>query len=138
MKPRSDYKEFESFSTENRRLLREEELILGVTVALSEAMDKAGVSKSQLAEKLGKSAAFVTQILSGGRNLTLRTVADVADALGTRVTVRISRPEECAIVVQYAPKKYTPWNWGQVAAPKIQTNQVKDARPEGMAAWPKE
>lgn len=133
MKPRTDYEEFESSSAENRRLLREEELILDVTIALSTAMEKAGVSKSQLAERLGKSAAFVTQILSGGRNLTLRTVADVADALGSKVTVHIRRPEDVAIVVPFESRTFGSWNWGRVGAPPIETNQIEPTRQEVVA-----
>lgn len=78
---RTDYRAFEVSSTENRRLLRTEELILEVTEALVAAMAQQKLTKAQLASRLGKSAGFVTQILNGGRNLTLRTIAEVADAL---------------------------------------------------------
>jgi transcriptional regulator with XRE-family HTH domain len=86
---RTDYELLESSSQENRRLLRQEELILNVTEALSEALLKEGITKTALAEKLGKSKGFVSQVLSGGRNLTLRTVADVADALDCRINVQV-------------------------------------------------
>jgi len=87
MSPRTDYEAFESSSTENRRLLRQEELILDVTEALATALSREDITKARLAQRLGKSKAFVSQILAGGRNLTLRTVADVADALGYRMKV---------------------------------------------------
>jgi transcriptional regulator with XRE-family HTH domain len=82
---RTDYRAFEASSTENRRLLRTEELILEVTEALVAAMAQQKLTKAQLASRLGKSPAFVTQILNGGRNLTLRTIAEVADALGADI-----------------------------------------------------
>lgn len=88
---RTDYEEFESSTTENRRLLREEEFILEVTELLSAMLRKEGISKVELARRLGKTKGFVTQILSGSRNLTLRTVADVADALGYKIELRASR-----------------------------------------------
>ena len=84
-----DYKAFEASSTRSRRLLREEELILQVTEALSEAIEQGGITKVELARRLGKTKGFVSQILAGGRNLTLRTIADVADAMECRVQLQV-------------------------------------------------
>lgn len=86
---RTDYEQFEASSVENRRLLREEELILETTIALCGAMKRDGVNRAELAERLGRTRGFVSQLLSGGRNLTLRTLADVADALESRVSIEI-------------------------------------------------
>jgi transcriptional regulator with XRE-family HTH domain len=91
MHPRTDYEEFESSSTTNRRLLRQEELILEVTETLAEALAREGITKTELAARLGKTKAFVSQILAGNRNLTLRTLADVAEALHCRVNVKAHR-----------------------------------------------
>ena len=66
------------------RLVRQEELILQVTDALTQALEDTGVKKVELARRLGKSPAFVSQVFGGGRNLTLRTVADIARALSLR------------------------------------------------------
>lgn len=84
---KTDYETFEAGEVEDRRALRREELILEVTEALCKALDEGHVTRSQLARRLGKSPAFVTQILAGGRNLTLKSLADVADALGARISV---------------------------------------------------
>ena len=84
----TDYELFESASARNRRLLNQEDLILEVTEALSELMARDGVTKADLARRLGKSEGFVTQILAGGRNLTLRTIADVSDCLGYRIRIQ--------------------------------------------------
>jgi transcriptional regulator with XRE-family HTH domain len=93
MTPRSDYEKFESSSPENRRLLREEELIVGVAETIWREMERQGVSRAALAERLGNTPGYVTQILSGSRNLTLRTLADVADALNFRVRFKVCRNE---------------------------------------------
>jgi transcriptional regulator with XRE-family HTH domain len=69
------------------QLLREEELILQTTNLIYETMEKCGVTKAELAKRMGKTPAFVTQILSGDRNLTLRTIADIALALEMRPVV---------------------------------------------------
>jgi transcriptional regulator with XRE-family HTH domain len=90
----SDYKAFESLSTEHRRLLRQEELIVEVTEALARALQELQISQSQLAARLEKSKGFVSQILGGGRNLTLRTLSDVADALECAVQVNLIQESE--------------------------------------------
>jgi transcriptional regulator with XRE-family HTH domain len=87
----TDYEMFEQSSVPHRKLLREEELILDVTEALSEMLEREGVSKTVLAQRLGKTKGFVSQILAGGRNLTLRTIADIADALGYRIRIVFSK-----------------------------------------------
>lgn len=87
----SDYEVFEKSSARNRRLLRQEELILEVTERLSEALSRERITKAELAKRLGKTKGFVSQILSGGRNLTLRTVADVADALDCRIQIQVGK-----------------------------------------------
>ena len=86
---RTEIERFEE-SSRRRRLLREEELILEVSEVISEAMQRRGRNKSGLAKALGKSKGFVSQILAGNRNLTLRTIADIADALGCRIVFRLS------------------------------------------------
>lgn len=86
-KAHTDYEVFEQSSVRNRRLLQEEELILDVTEALSEMLERESVGRTALAQKLGKTKGFVSQILAGGRNLTLRTIADIADALGYRLRI---------------------------------------------------
>jgi transcriptional regulator with XRE-family HTH domain len=84
----TDVDRFANSSSKRRRLLRQEELILDVTELLSGALEERHLTKSDLAEKLGKTKGFVTQVLSGNRNLTLRTIADIADALAFRIRMR--------------------------------------------------
>jgi transcriptional regulator with XRE-family HTH domain len=64
-----------------RRLLAQEELILDATETIITLLEERGVSRADLAKRLGKSKGFVSQILSGERNMTLRTLADVGFAL---------------------------------------------------------
>ena len=90
----TSYEKFEASSPENRRLLRRSELLLDVQCALCEAMDDSGVTRAELARRLDKTPGFITQILSSGRNLTLKTIADVADAIGCSVKVTMKAPDE--------------------------------------------
>jgi transcriptional regulator with XRE-family HTH domain len=86
---KTDYERFEEASAESRRLLRQEELILDVTSAICSVIEREGIKKAELAKRLDRTPGFVSQILAGGRNLTLRTIADVADALGSRVEISL-------------------------------------------------
>ena len=71
---------------EARRAFEQERLVVTVTNALMEGMDEENVSRAELARKLGRSRPFITQVLAGTRNMTLHTLADLAWALGRRVT----------------------------------------------------
>ena len=69
------------------RLVVQGELIMEVTETLCELMEKEKISRKELADRLGKSKGFVSQLLNGGRNLTLRTVADILHVLGYKVSL---------------------------------------------------
>jgi transcriptional regulator with XRE-family HTH domain len=72
---------------EFRKLLAQEELILEVTETICELLEKEKVSRKGLADRLGKTKGFISQLLNGGRNLTLRTVADILHVLGYRASL---------------------------------------------------
>lgn len=76
-------------SAESKRVFAQEELILDAAEQIWDLMKAKGVRKARLAETLGRSAAYMTQLLNGSRNMTLRSLADVATALGGTVHVRI-------------------------------------------------
>ncbi|MBV9853778.1 MAG: helix-turn-helix transcriptional regulator [Streptosporangiaceae bacterium] len=68
---------------ESARLARE------LTTAVSWYMDEHGVTKRELAQRLDVTPGRVSQILSGGENLTLRTLAAVCAALDARLEVEL-------------------------------------------------
>ena len=78
-------------SPEARRLYEEERLILWTTEAIWAAMDDRGLTRAEVAERLGTSRANVTQLLSGTRNMTLRSLAALAHACGLRADVHLQR-----------------------------------------------
>ena len=57
-------------------------------------MESQGVSKAELARRVGKSRAYVTQSLGGDRNMTLSTLARFADALNADATVDLKPRDE--------------------------------------------
>src|SRR5215470_910436 len=70
---------------EYKRLVEQETLIFEATEMIAELLESEDVSRKELADRLDRSKGFVTQILSGDRNMTLRTLADFAFAFERRV-----------------------------------------------------
>jgi predicted transcriptional regulator len=85
-------------SDADRRDYERERLILWTTELLADLMSKSNVTKADLARKLGTSRAYVTQLLSGSRNVTLNTLADAAWALGQRASVRMEPMQQGAYI----------------------------------------
>jgi transcriptional regulator with XRE-family HTH domain len=73
---------------ERQQALEQEHLILDATELICELLEHKGVTRQELAGRLGKTKGHVTQLLSGERNMTLRTLADVAAALDHRFELR--------------------------------------------------
>lgn len=81
-------------SEEAKKLFAKEALLLDVTEAIWEAMEKRGLNKAQLAEVLDTSKSNITQLLDGTRNMTLGTLSEIAFALGLQVKVRLCDKSE--------------------------------------------
>lgn len=79
---------------EYARGLAQETLILDVTEDLLGEMIGLGINRVQLAEKLGKPKSQISQLFSGSRNMTLRTLSDICWALGLAPKVRVVRVEK--------------------------------------------
>ncbi len=71
-------------------IFAQEKLIFDLTEELCRYMEENGVTRSELAERMGRTRGFVSQILNGGRNFTLRTLADVIRALGPELTIQLN------------------------------------------------
>jgi transcriptional regulator with XRE-family HTH domain len=67
------------------RLVKQEELILGVTELILGIMEKKGINKSQLAKLLGLSEGYLTSLFRGSRNMSLRTLSDIFFVLDFKV-----------------------------------------------------
>ena len=64
-------------SMEGMRSFQQEAAIYEITELIEERLRNLGISRSELATKLGKTKGWVTQLLDGESNKTIRTVADV-------------------------------------------------------------
>ncbi len=67
---------------EHMRLFQQERAIYEVTELLEDLMRDSGISRADLAKKLGKTRGWITQLLDGDANKTIRTVADAFAVLG--------------------------------------------------------
>ncbi len=68
-----------------RRVYHQESLNLDITEAICGYMNERKITRKELADRLGKSKGFVSQVLNGSRNMTLKTLAEITYALGCKV-----------------------------------------------------
>jgi transcriptional regulator with XRE-family HTH domain len=80
-----------------------EELILDLTERITATMNTLGVNRAELARRLGVSKAFVTKLLNGNPNMTVRTMVSVAKSLGCDVIIDIC-PEDLELTRVYRPR----------------------------------
>lgn len=76
------------------RMYAREDLVYNVTEDLLVILEDLEISKKELARKLGKSRSYVTQILSGSRNMTLGSLSDICFALGFKPEIKLPVQEE--------------------------------------------
>ncbi len=77
---------------EFRKLLSIETLVAEASESIARLMAEQNISKADLARRLGKSRSWVTQLLSGGSNMTIRTLAEVTFALDAEVKLHTQTP----------------------------------------------
>jgi transcriptional regulator with XRE-family HTH domain len=65
--------------------------ILEFTESLTRLMEQEGVSRAQLARRLGVSPAYVTKMLRGNANFTMRSMVKAARALQASFRPRLKR-----------------------------------------------
>ena len=79
-----DHKSIYQERLKNPRIIKlraEERLILEITEKIIELMHEKNITKAELAERLCKSKKFVTKLLNGSINFTVRTIADIFHVL---------------------------------------------------------
>ncbi|WP_301647936.1 helix-turn-helix domain-containing protein [Streptomyces arenae] len=75
---------------ENNAELAGAQLARQASASLAGLLAGLGTSRSDLAKAMGVSPGRVSQIMSGDANLTIRTLAAAAEALGADVEIRFS------------------------------------------------
>ena len=87
-------------------------LVTHLTNEVSWHMRERGITRADLAARMGVSPGRVSQILGGGENLTLRTLAALSTALDARFSLELSSPK--------ADDTYTSGSTAQTEAPPAQ------------------
>jgi transcriptional regulator with XRE-family HTH domain len=85
---------------EGMKLYQQERAILELTELLCEIMEGQGVTRSELARRLGKTKGYITQLLDGRTNMTVRTMSDVFGVLDRAVHFQDGA---LSVTVQAAP-----------------------------------
>ena len=83
------YSEDKKFSNAEEKAFAREELVYNVTEDILVALEDMDITKKELAHRLGKSRSFVTQVLSGVRNMTLGTLSDICFSVGIRPKITL-------------------------------------------------
>lgn len=78
------YSEGKEFSNAEEKAFAREELVYNVTEDVLLLLEDIDVNKKELARRLGKSRSYVTQVLSGARNMTLGSLSDICFSLGVK------------------------------------------------------
>lgn len=90
------YPEDKKFSNAEEKAFAREELVYNVTEDLLVLLEDMEVSKKELASRLGKSKSYISQVLSGARNMTLGSLSDICYVLGVKPQIILPVAEEPA------------------------------------------
>lgn len=85
-----------------------EEVIVDFTEEICRLMEEEGIDRSELAERLGVSRAFITKILNGNPNLTLKTMMKLSMALNREFNIKMP-PKGFATTQLYVSVKNIPY-----------------------------
>ena len=79
---------------ENSFWFKLEELLYDLTETIYERMKQKGISQRELAKRLGVSDAYISKILKGNENISLKTLIKLALALGLNVEIKMQPIEQ--------------------------------------------
>ncbi len=72
---------------ERKKLVAQEKVLFTAAETIYQAMQERQVGKSELADLVNKKPAFITRVLKGDHNITLKTLAELATALDRQVVL---------------------------------------------------
>lgn len=76
-----------------------------ITDAIYLIMEKAGVTKAELARRLDKKKSFITKALSGEQNMTFKTFTSILTALDAKPVTKIIAKDESLVWVGRSYRK---------------------------------
>ena len=91
------YPEGVSFTRKDKKDYLRQNLIFNTTEEILLVLENLGISRRDLAGKLNKSPAYISQVLSGTRNLTLGTLSDICFELECEPTIKLTSTQATAL-----------------------------------------
>ena len=126
---KSFFENMQNESEENKKEFARAELIQNVTEDILIAMEDLNISKATLAEKIGKSKSYITQILSGSRNMTLASLSDLCFELNITPSVKILEDAQKYVTNEYTLKvNRFSWNKAEHTAPRLRMVKKSDIK----------
>jgi plasmid maintenance system antidote protein VapI len=125
-------------SKNGKKELARQDLIVSVTEQVWAILEDSNLSKADLARALETSKSNVTQLLSGNRNMTLATLADIGEALGAKPKVHFDRQGfiqqgRTGLTPQATTSSQSRGVFNLEAANQLQGTQTITARTHGFA-----
>lgn len=111
-------------------------------------LNSRGLTQAELADRLGVSPGRVSQLLSGRRNLTLKSLADLTWALGMRVDLSLEVIEDLSatpakddapLVPKWLSKRRMPVDWDlqdawlPVATPVTESEAIAEVKSRSVS-----
>ena len=128
-------------SEDHKRLYQQEGLILDVSEHIYELLDKYNLEAKDLAARLKVSKARVSKMLDGTSNLTLRTLSDIAFALGEEVSVSFNAnsgvvaEEPVAVTKRQTEEQWITQTWSRLHLIQSNDNIAITSRNSEQHDW---
>ena len=100
-----------------------EAVMLEFTEVICELMEKQNISRSEVARKLGVSPAYITKILRGNANMTIRTMVALANIFNHKIEINVC--DKKSYSAKMYEKAFTFKMWGN-KTPKAKDYNHKD------------
>lgn len=72
-----------------------EHVKISFALAVHDHIKKNNISQVEFARRIGKSAAYISQLLRGDKNLTIESICELARAIGLRAHIRLEDLATC-------------------------------------------
>jgi len=79
---------------------------------LQSVLERGGLTRKDLADRLGKSGAFVSQCMRKGHNLTIATMSELASACGFELHVLLRRQHAVGAGAIFSEADWCSWDTG--------------------------
>jgi transcriptional regulator with XRE-family HTH domain len=115
MEPKDRFKRLEEQFKNDPEYIAER-LILDLTEQIAKRLQEGSLTRSELAKRLKVSNAYITKLMRGEQNLTIRTIVQIANALGCTLDLSII-PQEPGVIGAITIKRPTNADFNRTVKP---------------------